>query len=130
VPADRPHNAEGAIVVSGIARSSSAAAFRRHAFRLFGMPFVVAVAACCAVILIGYFRLGTKFPGIIELALSSLRYWTPLLFIVFFIFPSIRALLLVRRLTLKARAHGMRWYEYLDLSPDERNRLNEIVVKG
>jgi hypothetical protein len=113
-----------------IAESSPSAALRKHAFRLFGLPFISAAFVCCAVVLIGHFRLGAKSPGIIELALMSLRYWTPMLFVVFFIFPSIRALILIRRLTLKARVHGMRWYEYLDLSPDERNLLNETVVKG
>jgi hypothetical protein len=111
-------------------KSSGSASFGKHAFRFFGLPVIGAVVMSCAAVLTGHLRLGARSPGIIELALSSLRYWTPVMFIVFLIYPSIRALLLIRRLTRMARAHGLRWYEYLDLSPDERNRLNETVVKG
>ena len=111
--------------MSEIGEPASAAGFWRQVFRLFGVPLLCAIVVSCGVVLIGDWRLGPKSPGIIAIARASLGYHIPLIFIVFFVVPSIRTLFVIRRLAALARRHGLRWYEFLDLPEEERARLGE-----
>lgn len=109
--------------MSEIELAASSAALRRWVFRLFGIPLVGAVIASGAMVAIVHWRLGEKSPGVIPIALTGLHYGIPVLFILFFVIPSIRNLLLIRRLTRLARPQGLRWYELMDLPEEERARL-------
>ncbi len=55
----------------------------KYILRLFGGPFLIALALCAILILIGHFRLGAMSPGVVILAKNSLSYWTPLVMILF-----------------------------------------------
>lgn len=107
-------------------RTSESNSRNKYVWKLFGVPFVVSIAVCGLAILTSHFRLGAASPGVVALAKSSLIYWTPLLMLIFFVVPVIRSLLAVRKVSAKARVHGMSWYQYLDLSPEERQSLDDI----
>ena len=92
---------------------------------LFGMPLVIALGVCGCVILVSHFRLGADSPGIVALAKGSLSYWTPLLMLIFFVLPVIRRLFAVRKASMRGRAHGLSWYQYLDQLKREGRSLDE-----
>ncbi len=87
---------------------------RKYVWKLFGVPLATSIVVCFCMILIGHLRWGNASPGIGAITKSSLKYWIPLLLVIFFLVPSVRSLLLVRRLRHEALKQGLEWHEYLD----------------
>jgi hypothetical protein len=107
------------VTVSGAWNSPS---FRKHAFRFFGRPFLIAIAMSCFVLLFWHFRLGSSSPGLPILARANLPYWGSVFLILFFLLPSAAALFVIRKLAKKSGRHGIAWYEYLDLPEEEPDK--------
>jgi hypothetical protein len=97
--------------------------FRRYAFRFFGRPFLISIALPCFVVVFWHILLGRKSPGLVVISEIVLRFWAELSLVVVFLVPSTMALFFIRKTAKRARLHGLTWYEFLDLSPEERNKL-------
>jgi hypothetical protein len=100
----------------------NSAVLRRQVLRLFGVPVLIAIGVYCLMVLVQHVRLGADSPGIVGLGRLDLL-WLPVLFLFVVILPSARSLIVIRRMVPRARGYGLTWYEYMDLSTEERSRL-------
>src|SRR5689334_10958399 len=92
---------------------TSSVALRRWGFRLFGVPLLGALIAAVAIVIMGDWRLGERSPGVMAIARSALRFYIPLIGVFFWVLPSIRNALLIRRLRRLSSPLGLRWDEFL-----------------